>query len=92
MPKIKDIPNALVEKKNDNRTPYMLTDQWDDDFARAFNQAIDQQGLVKIGLNRERLAEILSNHIYGKKELQYPLADAIIAAESTLLEVKNNGE
>lgn len=65
-------------------------------------EAITQQGKVSIGLNRERLArEIYFIRIGGNinpkrwdkiggdyKKQYYELADAIISAEATLLEVK----
>lgn len=124
MPKIKDILNALVEKKKDNH--HNMGCGCPACYATAVNNhTIDQQGLVEIGLNRERLISILKELLLTPKKLEQKptiaelekllnsesvnswlmdengeilemrpkysiksLADAIIAAESTLLEVK----
>lgn len=96
--KIKDIPNALITKEPIDPDSY----GGNYDREMGFNEAIDQQGEVDIGLNRERLAKLLFEKssvlvemgcIWSRqgpttKEKYYILADAIIAAESTLLEVK----
>lgn len=93
--KIKNI-GALVEKR---KIPEIIDiSGWDNsgdiadansdrDLAFGFNNAIEQQGEVEIGLNREKLIQaILKRHpaMYGVETI----ADAIIAQESTLLERK----
>lgn len=93
MVKIKDIDGVMIpETLNSNKNKVMPK------FNRGFNEAIDQQGSVEIGLNRDRLAKLLhqlawpsstwENQIELVKERYYKRADAIISAESTLLERK----
>lgn len=96
--KIKDIPNALVEKKICQE--YLIGEECDCGIGY-FNEAIDQQGEIDIGLNRDRLAKLLFKNSFldrdwnregeyfaNQRKHFFNLADAIIAAESTLLEVK----
>lgn len=55
--KLKDIPGALVEKKETKGSEaYNLAPiEW----SWGYNAAITQQGSVKLGLNREKLAKLL---------------------------------
>jgi hypothetical protein len=88
---VKDIPGFSIEKIETIIGPFVEQD-------RKYNEAIDLQGQVKLGLNRESLAL----HIYyaenrksmclpfkdlDNKNKYYEIADAIIANEATLLEV-----
>lgn len=98
---LKEIPNALVEKKDHEHwcawLQYGSSDPCD---CRAddINQAIDAIGEKKIGLNRERLANIIWLAEKGERapeneqvmimEQCYRYADAILAIEGELLEVK----
>lgn len=88
---IKDIKGALVEqiikplngdKKHDE---YVMKIDF-------FNQAISQQGQVKIGINREKLAEIINAARPSPFNVLpsihcYELSDSIIAKEHELIEV-----
>lgn len=61
---------------------------------KAYNKAIDQQGQVSLGLNRENLTMVIFN--LDSEECLLTLndckniADAIISKEHELLEVKND--
>jgi hypothetical protein len=97
--KIKDIKGALVEKKEECNVANRRSDP---QFMRGigFNACRDEQGEVSIGLNREKLAKIIeswesykdgikniaSEHYYTMNSLF--LADAIIANEHEIIEVK----
>lgn len=85
--KLNEIKNLMIKKE----TLLPSDDFQTRDIANAINEAIDQQGQVKIGINREKLAEVLSISVYGPmaKDDCLKLADAIIAREAELLEVKN---
>lgn len=91
--KIADIPGALVEftvSVHANDTQKLWTE--------LKNDAITQQGQVAIGLNREKTAKTIydkryygtpwDNQIVPIKQLSYELADAIIANEQEILEIK----
>lgn len=83
---IKDIKGALVKELELSIESADLTHQ--DAVIKDLRKQIKKLGAARIGMDREKLAEILSQHIYGKKELQYPLSDAIIANLKDLLEAK----
>ncbi len=55
--KISQIKGALIEKKD------RYIENYDTTSKHAFNSAIDQQGEVEIGLNREKLAQEFHNMV-----------------------------
>lgn len=94
----------MVEKQIESHSKD-FRDMVENSGLKAFNSALSQQGEVGIGLNREKLAELLFNqfNVWDDSELNkwenvkksyyiylYWLgkADAIIADEGDLLEVK----
>lgn len=83
---LKNIPGALVQEKRG------IGDSGDHPFefgqTIGFNQAITQQGQVKIGINRENLANIIGI-LFGGIFYQdrYVMSDAIIAKQKDLFEV-----
>lgn len=95
---IKDIKGALLEKKVCDKDCYHPHGYQDCD-CNTFNKAITQQGQVKIGLNREKLAKTLfdmnEQRIIPRvtweectgKSWYYKQADAIIQHLNELLEV-----
>lgn len=91
MVKIKNIKGALVEKRPENFTDPNFQQRVSYEGIGA-NKVIDQQGEIDISLSREKLANIISNAYrpYAGTEIfnNYEIADAIIAAEKDLLEVK----
>lgn len=80
------IPGVMLENKEYPDEIKILTPA-SFGYLGGFNEALTLQGQVQIRSNRDRLAELLSKHIYGKKELQYPLADAIEQHLGDILEV-----
>lgn len=68
---------------------------------RAYNMALNEQGNRSVGLNREKLAELIYKNIAPNsakaigfeneksgKNYFYAIADAIIAAEAKIIEYK----
>jgi hypothetical protein len=55
-----------------------------------FNDAVSQLDKVGVVVDREKLAKILSENIYGKPELQYPLVDKLISHQHEWLELKRS--
>lgn len=99
--KCKDIKGLLVEKKD--RVTILLDKEGKefaytrDHFKWGWNQAIDLQGQVSIGINPEKLFEVIGQ-VYWKGESSHRvldpillsgIIDAIIFKEQELLEVKN---
>lgn len=96
--KIKDIEDAVVEKITSHVDPiffqdeqkYLKTDEHQRIFGEGFNKGVTAQGEVSLGLNRERLAGIIAKHWEALHiEPCLELADALIAAEGEIIEVKN---
>lgn len=100
--KLSEIPGALVEKGPYSRPPANELDMTEgrSGYSQGWDSAVDIQGQISIGLNRERLAKTIHARRFGKDswniELSYIKkqylkdADAIIAAQKDLLEVKND--
>lgn len=96
--KIKDIPGVMIKSKqiryeNNERIMDLETGEitgessniFYDKEAEAFNQALSQQGEVKIGLSREKLIHILLN-IKTEDRITGSIADIIISKLPELLE------
>lgn len=90
---IKDIEGALVEKKDLNNTKLTISTF---KYCEGINDAIEKQGSVKIGLNREKLAIKLHHLFHDIEWITVPLdikndyrlrADAIKKDEKELFEV-----
>lgn len=94
---LKDIAGAVVEnkicdfhKENSDAFLCLIERHNECDACKmnySYNLCIGLQAEVRLTLDSDKLAEILSLHIVGKKELQYPLADAIISNLSSLIVV-----
>lgn len=82
--KLYDVKGLMVEKKENT-----YKQDWNDE-ARSekfgFNQALDLQGQVKIGLNRERLVRIINSVTYLSVGDCGILADRIKDSENELIE------
>lgn len=72
------IPEAEISKHE------LLTPNYEN----GYNRAIKIQGSKQIGHNRERLASLIYRESLRTVEQSDKLADAIIAQEESLLEVK----
>jgi len=88
--KCSEIKGFLVEKVNPN------CEEPTHSLNVGYNQAIDQQGEVKLGLNREKLALTIQEYNEHRKAnpggafYTFELADAIIAKENEIIEVALN--
>lgn len=80
--KIRDIKELLLDVKQ-----IPLHEDYAEALTIGFNKAIDLQGKRSIGLNRNKLIEIIKEK-WNTHEGWVLMADAIIANESKLLEVK----
>lgn len=102
MPKIKEIPNALVDERKDE----LYQDDFDDGIVIGHNTCREAQGEVEITHDRERLAKRIWDTYYSKGQhpggsallwdkqdnnkrfWAYEQADAIIADPSLLVAVR----
>jgi hypothetical protein len=77
--KLKDINGVMMEKQTIPHGVSNIVKECVE--IAAVNKAITQQGNRSIAIDREMLAKILSQYT----DMQYPLADAIIANESKII-------
>jgi hypothetical protein len=82
--KLKDIDGALVKKKK------LVKGLCSGDLNSydGHNQAITQQGEVSIGLNRQKLFDIIHRNYRTATPISFEIADAIIANEKEIFEVR----
>ncbi len=90
---LKDIKGLLLSKRfhMEHDSNKLIRNCVSCDKNDGFNSAIDYQGERKIGLNREKLKKILDKFDFSYLATHlgtYEISDAIIAAESEIIEVK----
>lgn len=92
---LKDIPNAVVEKKHNYvYSPHTMIHSDDISITEfSFNNGVDAQSSVRLRLNRHKLQDVIYNYCSKKRKDDmswYDLADAIIAKELEIVELDNS--